>query len=68
MAIPIPNPMNQEPKPELTPEQLQMLEANRRLMEFTNEILSTYFPMGSLMHPKKDDTKPNTNPDEHRLN
>lgn len=45
-----------------------MLEANRRLMEFTNEILSTYFPMGSLMHPKKDDTKPNTNPDEHRLN
>lgn len=60
--------MSQEPKPELTPEQLQMLEANRRLMEFTNEIMSTYFKMGLIMDPKKDDTKPNTNPDEHRLN
>lgn len=31
-------------EPEMTPEQKQILHANRLLMQFTNEILASYFP------------------------
>ncbi len=49
--------MNNNDKPQLTPEQLQMLEANRRLQEFTDKIMQECFgfpkPLDAL--PNKED-------------
>lgn len=54
-------PMNTN-KPELTPEELQMLEANRRLQAFTDQIMRECFP--SLLNPKKEfDAIPNKEED-----
>jgi hypothetical protein len=51
-------PMNNNDKPELTPEELQVLEASRRLQAFTDQVMRECFP--SLFNPKKEfDALPN---------